>query len=91
MVAANSGPAEVLSLAPRKVQPVDERDDDLFEEEPLELFEQDGPDLFGGFDEPVADKADEPGVGPPHRRASGRRPAAERRQPAGRGGPASPL
>jgi len=26
---------------------VDERDEDLFDEEPLELFEQDGPDLFG--------------------------------------------
>ena len=26
---------------------MDERDDDLFDEEPLELFDQDGPDLFG--------------------------------------------
>ncbi len=32
---------------------MDDRDLDLFEEEPLELFEQDGPDLFGG--EPADD------------------------------------
>jgi len=55
---------------------VDERDEDLFEEEPLELFEQDGPDLFGGEpdDSPAVEDlpadADEPlSAGGPHRRS----------------------
>jgi DNA polymerase-3 subunit gamma/tau len=46
---------------------VDERDEDLFDEEPLDLFEQGGPDLFGAADEspavediPVDDSAPEP-------------------------------
>ncbi len=55
---------------------MDERDEDLFEEEPLELFEQDGPDLFGGEpdDSPAVEDlpadADEPqSAGGPHRRS----------------------
>ena len=61
---------------------MDERDDDLFEEEPEELFGQDGPDLFGQegpdlFGEPedapsVEDlpaDVDEPSLAWPHRRS----------------------
>ncbi len=61
---------------------MDERDDDLFEEEPEELFGQDGPDLFGQegpdlFGEPedapsVEDlpaDVDEPSLAGPHRRS----------------------
>ena len=74
--AAILAPATEVSPATRKVQPVDERDEDLFDEEPLELFEQAGPDLFGGaadaepeIAEPPADAA-EPAVEPgPHRRS----------------------
>ncbi len=59
-----------LSPATRKVQPVDERDEDLFEEEPLELFDQVGPDLFGALPDveepPVEGPAVEVG---PHRRS----------------------
>ncbi|MCB0913244.1 MAG: DNA polymerase III subunit gamma/tau, partial [Propionibacteriaceae bacterium] len=65
-----------MSPATRKVHPVDERDDDLFEEEPLELFEQDGPDLFGSEpddspaveDLPADAEEARAGVGP-HRRS----------------------
>lgn len=55
---------------------MDERDEDLFEEEPLELFEQDGPDLFGSEpdDSPAVEDlppdAEEPHAGAgPHRRS----------------------
>ena len=44
---------------------MDERDDDLFEEEPLDLFEQDGPDLFGGPDESAVDEPLESGSAEP--------------------------
>ena len=58
-----------MSPPTRKVQPVDSSDDELFEEEPLELFDQDGPDLFG-----IAPDVEEPPVEPavevgPHRRS----------------------
>jgi len=48
---------------------VDDSVDELFEEEPLELFEQDGPDLFGAapdVEEPPAEASVEAG---PHRRS----------------------
>ncbi|MEA5052471.1 MAG: hypothetical protein VB093_03370, partial [Propionicimonas sp.] len=42
---------------------MDERDDDLFEEEPLELYEQEGPSLFEEPGEPEAFDVAEPPSG----------------------------
>ncbi len=50
-----------MSPATRKVQPVDERDEDLFADEPGELFEQDGPDLFGQDGPDLLDDPDDAG------------------------------
>ena len=51
--AAGRPEASRLSAPPRKVHPVDERDDDLFEEEP-ELLVQDGPSLFEEPEDDIA-------------------------------------
>ncbi len=49
---------------------MDERDEDLFEEEPLELFDQVGPDLFGALPDVEEPPAEGPAVEVgPHRRS----------------------